>query len=111
MQSKTIFVAAIGLAVAAAAPAAAQQATVRLTLKNHKFKPAQPHAPANKPLIIVVKNLDSTPAEFESSSLRVEKVVTGGGQISIRIRPLNAGVYHFYDDFHQDTTAGNLIVK
>jgi uncharacterized protein (DUF58 family) len=92
-----------------AAPALAQQ--VQLTIKDHKFSPAQPHAPANQPLTIVVKNLDSTAAEFESKTLRVEKVVAPGSRVSIQIRPLNPGNYHFFDDFHQDTTEGVLVVE
>ena len=92
-----------------AAPAMAQQ--VQLTLKDHKFSPAQPHAPANRAFTIVVKNLDATAAEFESKTLRVEKVVAPGGQITMQIRPLNAGRYHFFDDFHQETTEGELIVE
>ena len=45
-------------------------------------------APAGKPIIIDVSNLNSTPSEFESKTLRVEKVVPGGGKISIQVRPL-----------------------
>ena len=59
----------------------------------------------------MVKNLDSTAAEFESKTLRVEKVVAPGGEITMQIRPLNPGRYHFFDDFHQDTTEGDLIVE
>jgi len=48
--------------------------------------------------------------EFESVSLRVEKVVTGNGEGIIRLRPLEAGRYNFFDDFHQETT-GVLVVR
>jgi hypothetical protein len=40
--------------------------TVQITLKDHRFQPAEPHAPAGKPITIIVKNLDPAPAEFES---------------------------------------------
>ena len=59
-----------------------------VTLKDHKFSPAEPSAPAGKPIIIEVSNLDSTPSEFESKTLRVEKVVPAGGKISVQVRPL-----------------------
>ncbi len=114
MKNSNMAIAALvglGLAVVLAAPAGAQQAQVRLTIKDHKFEPAEPHAPANQPLTIIVKNLDSTASEFESKTLRVEKVVTGGGEITMQIRPLNPGRYHFYDDFHQSTTNGDLVVE
>jgi hypothetical protein len=101
----------IALSLLFAAPALAQQASVRLTIKDHKFSPAEPRAPANQAFTIVVKNLDSTAAEFESKSLRVEKIVAPGGEVSMQIRPLNPGRYHFFDDFHQGTTEGELVVE
>jgi plastocyanin len=84
--------------------------TVTTSMKGHRFQPAELHAPAGKPIMIVVKNLDTAPAEFESNVLRVEKVVTGGGTITMRIRPLKPGRYRFYDDFHPETE-GYLVVK
>jgi cupredoxin-like protein len=66
-----------------------------VTVKNHKFQPAELHAPANVPIVINVKNLDSTQMEFESVGLRVEKVIVGNGQAAIRIRPLSPGRYEF----------------
>ncbi len=68
-------------------------ATVHLSLKDHRFQPAEARAPAGKPITIVISNLDATPAEFESKTLRVEKVVAGGGTITVQIRPLAAGRY------------------
>ena len=56
-------------------------------------------------------NLDATPAEFESKTLRVEKVVAAGGKITVQIRPLAAGRYRFFDDYHEDTTEGFLNVQ
>ncbi len=103
--------AALALTAICCAPVVAQQATVRITIKDHRFSPSEPHAPASQAFAIVVKNLDSTASEFESKTLRVEKVVAPGGEITMRIRPLNAGRYHFFDDFHQDTTEGELVVE
>lgn len=93
-----------------AVAAAQQPATVSLRVKNHQFEPKEITAPANVPIVLHLQNLDSTPMEFESVSLRVEKTVVGNGQGVIRIRPLAAGRYEFFDDFHQQTT-GVLIVR
>src|SRR5580693_7706154 len=101
------FVIGVGAPLAVADDAA----RVSVTLKDHKFSPAEPTAPAGKPIIIDVSNLDSTPSEFESKTLRVEKVVPAGGKISIQVRPLSAGRYRFFDDYHEDTTEGFLVVK
>ena len=100
----------LGLLSALPAARAEDAVTVTVSMKDHRFQPAELHAPAGKPIVIVVKNLDSAPAEFESNMLRVEKVVTGGGTITLRIRPLDPGRYRFFDDFHPETE-GYLVVK
>src|SRR5262245_26132164 len=89
---------------------AQQPHPVAISVKGHHFQPAEIRAPANRPLILRVKNLDATPMEFESVSLRVEKVVAPGGEGVINIRPLAPGRYEFIDDFHQETR-GTLIVQ
>ena len=92
-------------------PAGAQQtATVTVSIKNHRFQPAQITAPSKVPIELRVKNLDPTPMEFESVSLRVEKVVTGNSEGIIRLRPLEPGSYNFFDDFNQEAN-GVLVVR
>jgi heme/copper-type cytochrome/quinol oxidase subunit 2 len=103
-----MFVAAAALIVAP--PARAQETTISITVKNHRFQPAEVHAPANVPVVLKVKNLDSTPMEFESVSLRVEKVVSPNSEGIIRLRPLAPGSYNFFDDFNQEAN-GVLVVK
>ena len=95
------------------APSAFAQdsAEIVVSVKDHKFDPAELAAPAGKPIVLRVKNLDPTPMEFESQSLRVEKVLTGNGEAIINIRPQQAGRYDFFDDFHASTTKGVLVVK
>ena len=89
----------------------AQQATaIGISVKGHHFQPAEIRAPANKPLTLRVKNLDATAMEFESVSLRVEKVVAPGSEGIINVRPLAPGRYEFFDDFHQETR-GTLVVQ
>ena len=90
---------------------AQQAASVKLTVKNHRFEPQEALAPANKPFTIEVTNLDSTPAEFESKTLRVEKVVAAGSTITLQMRALAPGRYRFFDDYHEDTTEGFLVVQ
>jgi len=101
-----------GLAcVPPARPAAAQEtATVQISVKNRQFEPAEIRGPANKPIVLRVKNLDATPMEFESVTLRVEKVVPANSEGVINLRPLQPGRYNFFDDFHQQTT-GVLIIQ
>ena len=101
----------LALLLALAALAMAQQpVSLSISVKNHRFQPAELSAPANVPILLHVKNLDATPMEFESVTLRVEKVVTGNSEGVIRLRPLAPGRYNFFDDFHQETN-GVLVVR
>jgi len=114
-MNRTLQIVFLGLALSlAGAPGAAfaDDAThIQLSIKGHRFDPAEPTAPAGKPLVIEVTNADPTPAEFESKALRVEKVVAGGGAITVRVRPLTPGRYRFFDDYHEATTVGFLVVQ
>jgi plastocyanin len=97
---------------AAVAPTWAQDAVeISISVKDHKFDPAELQAPAGKPITLRVKNLDPTPIEFESKSLRVEKVLTGNAEAVVNIRPQKPGRYEFFDEFHEKTTRGVLVVK
>ena len=107
---KARFAMAAVLLVAGACSAQAQQASLSISVKNHRFQPVELQAPANVPITLHVKNLDSTPMEFESVSLRVEKVVTPNSEGVVRLRPLSPGRYNFFDDFHQETN-GVLVVR
>jgi hypothetical protein len=92
-------------------PAAlADDPTFTLSLKNHQFDPAELAVPANVKVKLIVKNLGSTPSEFESTELRREKVIPGGTQGIVFVGPLRPGQYEFFDDFHPDTR-GRLVVK
>jgi hypothetical protein len=90
--------------------AAAQNTSIAISVKDHRFQPAQISGPANRPLSIRVKNLDSTAMEFESVSLRVEKVIAAGSEGVVNVRALAPGRYEFFDDFHQQTR-GTLVVE
>lgn len=112
--ARSLFVSAFALLASFAVPAAAladEPAKVTVTLKDHKFLPAEPTAPAGKPIVFEIVNQDQTPAEFESKVFRVEKIVVGGGTISVNLRPLKPGRYRFFDDYHEATTEGFLVVQ
>jgi len=91
--------------------ALAQEQSFPLTIKDHRFEPAEFEVPANTKVKLLVKNEDTTPEEFESSKLHREKVVPGGKEISIIIGPLKPGRYEFVGDFNRATAHGAIIVK
>ncbi len=104
------FVSAMALALTAQDLNAQQGAAVVVTMKDHRFQPSEIHAAANRPLAITVKNLDAAAIEFESVSLRVEKVIASGSTGLVNVRPLASGRYEFFDDFHQEAR-GVLVVE
>ena len=99
------------LALASLAPAAARAQDFTLTIKDHRFTPAEIKVPANKRVTITVVNSDPTPEEFESHQLKVEKVIPGKSKATVRIGPLKAGRYPFVGEFHEDTAKGTVIAE
>jgi hypothetical protein len=84
-------------------------ASLSISIKDHKFDPAELHAPPGQPIAIHIKNLNPIVSEFESSDLHFEKIVPAGSEAVIYVRPQQPGRYNFYDDFHHETQ-GFLVV-
>jgi hypothetical protein len=112
IMTRKLVLAAIGaIAMFQVSASHAQQATeIHLTYSKGQFQPSQVSAPADKPISFRVKNLDAKAMEFESTSLRVEKVVAAGSEGVINVRALKPGRYEFYDDFN-DKARGALTVQ
>lgn len=91
-------------------PALAQYANVEIVVKDKKFEPAEVKAPANARIVIRVVNKDAVAMEFESKSLKVEKVVAANSEGILRVGPLKPGKYDFFDDFNQNNR-GMLVVE
>jgi hypothetical protein len=100
---------AAALVIAFGTPALADG--IPLTLKDHKFTPAVIHVKANEPALIAMTNEDSTAEEFDSASLKVEKVVAGNSSGNVRLRPLAPGRYPFMGEFHSTTAQGVVIAE
>ena len=84
---------------------------IPVTLQNHKFSPAEIHVKANTPAIIALSNKDATAEEFDSSDLKVEKVVAGNSSGNVRLRALAPGKYHFMGEYHSATAQGVVIAQ
>ena len=98
------------LAIAVATPVLAD-GPIALKLKDHKFTPAEIHVKANTPNVIAMTNEDPTAEEFDSTSLKVEKVVAGNSSGNVRLRPLAPGRYPFMGEFHSATAQGVVIAE
>ena len=99
-----------GLWLSRAAPLQAQTA-IDVTIKDHRFIPAEIHVPAGKLTVLNIKNEDATAEEFDSSALKIEKVIGGGNEGTVRLRPLDPGRYPFMGEYHSDTAQGVVIAE
>ena len=84
---------------------------VEVVLKDHRFVPAEVHIPANTRVQLLVKNQDATADEFDSTSLKVEKVIGGGSEGIVRLHALDPGRYPFMGEFHADTAQGVVVAE
>jgi hypothetical protein len=100
---------AAGPTVLAVPSASAQE--LNLVIRNHKFEPAEIRVPARKRISLTVSNEDSTPEEFDSPALKVEKVIAGKSKALVRIGPLEPGRYEFIGEFHAETAKGVVIAE
>ena len=108
--SRFLLLALIGLPLAATR-VAAEEPVFTLTIKDHRYMPAEFEVPANVKIKLLVKNEDGSPEEFESAELHREKVVLGNSEISVFIGPLKPGRYEYIGDFHQESAHGVITAK
>jgi plastocyanin len=82
-----------------------------LTIKNHRFEPAELKLPAGSKVKLIVHNQDSAPEEFESKALNREKIVPPGGKVTIFVGPLKPGRYEFVGEYNEATAKGVIVVE
>jgi hypothetical protein len=100
-----------GLLVLATGWAYAADPEFTLTLRNHRFEPAELRVPAGKKIKLVIDNQDGAAEEFESHELNREKLVPAKSKAVIFVGPLNPGRYPFFGDFNPATTRGVLVAE
>ncbi len=89
----------------------AQDADATLTIRNHRFEPAELRVPVGKKIKLTVSNQDATPEEFESHELNREKIVPANGKAIIYVGPLAPGRYPFFGEFNPKTAIGAIIAE
>ena len=90
---------------------AEQKHEFELTISNHVFTPNEIVVPANTRVKLIIHNKDATPEEFESDSMKREKIISGGKSGVVNIGPLAPGEYPFMGEFHPKTAQGRVIAK
>lgn len=69
-------------------------------MQNQKFVPDKLLIPAGTRVRILLRNLDSTPDEFESYDLSREVIVPEHSEVAIYVGPLTPGTYQIFNDFN-----------
>ncbi len=101
-----------GLLVGLAYPVAAEESkSYTIIIKDHRFEPSELKVPAGQKIKLLVKNTDPTAEEFESHDLHREKVIPGGTEAVITLRPLDKGTYKFLGEFNEATAQGQIIAE
>lgn len=90
---------------------AAGEPEINVVIEGHKFTPDRIEIPAGQKVKLLVENRDATPEEFESASLRIEKVIPGKSRATIYVGPVKAGEYKFIGEFNEKTANGVVVAK
>jgi len=75
----------VGLFVMLPCTSHAQEPAYTLAIRDHRFEPSEIDIPAGKKVALVVRNLDPTPEQFDSTQLRQEKRLTTSWAVKVRI--------------------------
>ena len=102
---------ALSLLLTAPVARADNELSLPLTIRNHQFEPATLKVPAGQKVKLLVRNEDKSVEEFESKSLKREKLVPAGSTVTIVIGPLKPGRYSFVGEFHEATAKGEVVVE
>ncbi|HEX4781738.1 MAG TPA: cupredoxin domain-containing protein [Usitatibacter sp.] len=84
---------------------------IALTIENHKFSPSRIEIPTGRKVRLMIENKDAAAEEFDSSDLRVEKVIPGKAKAPVFVGPLKPGEYKFMGEFNPATAQGVIVAK
>ena len=110
LSAKTLALAVLA-ALPMATPAMADDQVVKLSIKDHRFIPDRLEVPAKTKLVLVIRNEDAEPEEFESKDLRREKIVHPGTETRLVLGKLDPGEYAFVGEYHEATAKGVIVAK
>ncbi|HEX8012111.1 MAG TPA: cupredoxin domain-containing protein [Casimicrobiaceae bacterium] len=100
----------VGVAAASLA-AAAELPTFAITIKDGRIDPPRLEIPAGTKVKLTLRNEGPGAAEFESTDLRVEKVLAPGASSFLVLPPLKPGTYRAFDEFHPSTGVMLIVAK
>jgi Cupredoxin-like domain len=110
-RSAAILFATLFLTTGAAIAWAEEEPVFTIEFNDGTVSPLRIEVPANRRFQLLLRNNGITPAEFESSELRKEKVLAPKSTSILVFRTLDPGEYPFFDDFHPDAPKAVLVAK
>jgi hypothetical protein len=108
---KPAYLSAIVLALVALPALAEEMPSVSIEFKDGTIAPMRVEVPAGKPFRIELHNTGKSAAEFESTEMHREKVISPDSSTFVVIRRLDAGEYKFFDDFAPDSPQALIVAK
>src|SRR5688572_27071295 len=86
---------------------AAPAFTVRI--KDHKLIPDKLTFPKGERIELTVINEGPGTEEFESNSMRIEKIIPEGKSVTLKIGPFKPGTYEMFGEFNMATCTGSVV--
>lgn len=83
----------------------------KIILKDGEIIPLTIEVKAKTRFRLIIENMGTTPSEFEMNNPIKELVLAPGSTGSVGMRPLDAGEYIYFDDFHPNSPRGKIVVK
>ena len=111
MYVRRLFQSIVVIALSLFSAAQAAEPELLLVIKNHRFEPAELKVPAGQRVKLVVHNQDATAEEFESHSLKREKIIPAGAKATLYVGPLKPGRYEFFGEFNPTTAQGLVLAE
>lgn len=106
---------AVAFAVLAATPSghvrADEPVRVAVTIKDHRFVPAEIHVAAGQDIALDVRNEDASAEAFDLRSLGIEEIVFPGDSEVVRIEAIKQGRYPFFGDYHSGRAKGVVVAE
>jgi plastocyanin len=84
---------------------------IKLVLEHNRFTPEVIKVKAKTAVVLVIENKDNAVEEFDSTALRVERLIPAGKTVRIRLPGLPAGTYEFIGEYHESTAQGRVVAE
>lgn len=108
---KLLFTALLTCLIAASPAMADDTPTYTITFKDGSFEPKALDIPADTRVKLEIVNAEDKPIEFESNDMKAEKIIRSGKTRSIKVGPLAAGTYTYFNEFNTAAGEGVVTVK